>query len=239
MIESVNNGKVKYWIKLKDKKYQNSENLFLVEGEHLVKEAYKKGVLQEVIALNGENYNYKNITYVSEKILKKVTTLSNRPKIIGVCKKLEPRGIKGNCILLDEIQDPGNMGTIIRSAVAFNIDTVVIGNNSVSIYNPKVIRASEGMIFHMNFIETNIEYLIPTLKENGYKVYSTNVKESKNVKDIKFGEKNAIIMGNEGNGVKPNISILADEYIHIKMNKNCESLNVGVATSIILYELSK
>ena len=95
------------------------------------------------------------------------------------------------------------------------------------------------MIFNINIIEKELEEYIPVLKENGYKVYGTKVDNGKNIKDIEKNEKICIIMGNEGNGVKNSILDMCDEYIYIGMNELCESLNVGVATSIILYELDK
>lgn len=241
MIESVKNDRVKYWTKLKNKKYQMSEELFLVEGEHLVEEAEKTKLLKEVIILESykNDYKYKNTTYVNENVMKKITSLKSVPRIIGVCKTLESNGVKGDVLLLDGIQDPGNVGTIIRSAVAFNIGTIILGTNTVSIYNPKVLRASEGMVFHSNIIEANLEKMIPLLKEDGYKIYSTNVQGGKELSEIKFSKKAAIIIGNEGSGVNNVIDSYKDESLYIKMNKECESLNAGVATSIILYELNK
>ena len=241
MIESVKNEKVKYWSKLKDKKYQMSEELFLVEGSHLVEEANRANVLKEVIILNDykEEFKYKNANYVNEYVMKKISSLKSVPKIIGVCKYLESDGVSGNVLLLDGIQDPGNLGTIIRSAVAFNVGTLILGSGTVSIYNPKVLRASAGMVFHLNILEAKLEKMLPLLKEDGYKIYSTNVVDGKELSDIKFPKKTAIIIGNEGNGVNSIIDSYKDESLYIKMDESCESLNAGVATSIILYELNK
>jgi len=239
MIESINNEKVKNWSKLSDKKFQEMENLFLVEGEHLVEEASLSGNLKEVIILEGNDYNYENKTFVSEPVMKKITTLTNVPKIIGVASKLNERKIEGNVLLLDRISDPGNMGTIIRSAVAFGIDSIIVGAGSVSIYNPKVIRASEGMIFHVNIIEATLENIIPTLKKDGYTIYATDVEKGELLNETAFPLKAGIIMGSEASGVSNDIKELCDKYLYIKMAPSCESLNVGVATSIILYELSK
>lgn len=239
MIESVNNERVKYFSKLNDKKYQNLEGKFLVEGEHLVEEAYKGSKLLEVIVLEGNEFDYPCSTLVCENVMKKISTLTNVPKIIGVVEKLDEEEIKGTVLLLDRISDPGNLGTIIRSAVAFNIDTIVLGSGSVSLYNNKVVRATEGLMFHINIIEYSLIDLIPKLKRDGYKVYSTNVLKGKVLGDVKFDAKTAIVMGNEGSGVSSEVNNLCDEYLYIKMNSTCESLNVGVATSIILYELDK
>lgn len=239
MIESINNERVKTWTKLKDKKYQNEMGLFLVEGEHLVAEAQKANFLKEVIVLEGYEYPYDNVTIVSEAVMKKITSLANIPSIIGVAKELTSREIEGNVIILDGIQDPGNMGTIIRSAVAFGIDSIVLGPGCVSIYNPKVVRATEGMLFHTNIVIEDIQKMIVKLHEAGYTIYSTKVDGGTRLKDIKFSEKSAIILGNEGQGVSRDVMESCDEFLYIPMNPDCESLNVGVATSIILYELAK
>lgn len=237
MIESINNKKVKYWSKLSDKKFQLQEGLFLVEGEHLVEEAYKSGYLKEVIILINNDYDYENKTYVNSTVMKKISSLTNIPKIIGVASFLEPKPIFGNVLVLDKISDPGNLGTIIRSALAFGIETLIIGDNSVSIYNPKVLRATEGLIFHINIILASLEDIIPKLKKDDYKIYGTDVKGGTSLKQVKFYKKNAIIMGSESQGISNKIRQICDELIYIDMNSKCESLNVAIATSIILYEL--
>ena len=168
-IDSVDNKKIKNIRKLNQKKYRDETNEFLVEGIHLVKEAYKEGLLKEV---------------------------------------------------------------------AFNVDTIILSKDTVDLYNPKVVRSTQGMNFHINIIRRDLEHEINTLKEKGYTVYSTDVINGKNIKNVKVNGKYAIIMGNEGNGVRENIKNLSDEKLYIKMNNDCESLNVGVATSIILYEFS-
>ena len=140
-------------------------------------------------------------------------------------------------LILDGIQDPGNLGTIIRSSVAFNIDSIVLSKDSVDLYNSKVIRATQGMIFNINIIQKDLLEFIPLLKD--YKIYGTKVNGGKSLKNVEKVKKFAIIMGNEGQGVKKDILDMCSDYIYIDMNKSCESLNVGVATSIILYELDK
>ena len=135
------------------------------------------------------------------------------------------------------MQDPGNLGTIIRSSVAFNISTVVLGNNCVDLYNSKVIRACQGMNFHINIIRRDLKDFITNIKKEDYYILGTNVNDGSDLKSISNLSKYAIIMGNEGNGVSKEIQDMCDRNIYIKMNDKCESLNVAVATSIILYEL--
>lgn len=237
MITSVNNNKIKEICKLKDKKYRKEVGLFLVEGLHLVEEAYKRNLLCEVYSLYETSYS--NSTIVSLNVMKKLSFLETPPSIIGVCKFIKEREIGNKILILDNIQDPGNLGTIIRSSVAFGVDTLVLSKDTVDIYNPKVIRATQGMLFNINIITCDLVNFINDLKSKNYKVYSTNVEDGIEVKNLVICEKYAIIMGNEGNGVSKKLQDISDGNIYIKMNPSCESLNVGVATSIILYELYK
>lgn len=235
---SIDNKKIKEIQKLNQKKYRDETNTFLIEGLHLVEEAYKNGYLKTLILEEHENINLDIETiYVSENVLKYISNLDTPQKVIGICNKLKEKQYKNNVLLLDNIQDPGNLGTIIRSAVAFNIDTIILSSDTVDLYNPKVIRATQGLIFYTNIIISDLKLIIDELKEKNYKIIGTSVVNGNNVKSLAKSEKFAIIMGNEGNGVKKDILNKCDDFIYIKMNPNCESLNVAVATSIILYEL--
>lgn len=237
---SIENKKIKDLKKLYQKKYRDQEGRFIVEGEHLVIEAYKNGSLEELYIVENKNIDIdfpKN--YISKTVSKYLSSLTTPPGVIGICKKIKGKEIGNRIIMLDGIQDPGNLGTIIRSSVAFNIDTIILGHDTVDVYNEKVIRASQGMIFSINVITCNLIEKVKELKDNGYKIISTDVTTGKNIKNIEKLEKFVIIMGNEGKGVKDTLKDICDEFIRIDMNPKCESLNVGIATSIILYELDK
>ncbi len=233
MIESVNNSKIKEYSKLQSKKYRDETGLFIVEGTHLVEEALKKTQAVEIYSLD-ESY-----TQVSESVMKKLSSLNTPPQVLAICKKLEEKEINGNILILDNLQDPGNLGTIIRSAVAFNIDTIIVSKDSVDFYNVKTLRASEGMVFNINIVVRDLSVVIPELISIGYKVFTTNVEKGTNLDLIDIPENYAIVMGNEGNGVRKDIAELCNEAIYIPMNDTCESLNVAIATSIILYEFSR
>ncbi len=240
LYSSIDNNKIKDIKKLHIKKYRDKKNLFLVEGRHLVLEAYKTGLLKELFLEENELLPLDVMTsYMTNNVKNYLSELDNPTNIIGVCEKKEGIIEGKRIVYLDCIQDPGNLGTIIRSCVAFNIDTLVLSKDCVDLYNSKVIRATQGLLFHLNIVIENIENFVPNLKQNGYKIYGTKVTHGKNLKDIEKNEKFVIIMGNEGNGIGEVASELCDEFIYIKMNEKCESLNVGVATSIILYELDK
>lgn len=235
-IESISNQRIKETNKLKQKKYRDESGLFLIEGYHLVEEAYKAGILKEVFTTSNINLDVP-ITYVTEEIIKYLSDVETPQNIIGVCRKLDNNTIGDKVVVLDDIQDPGNLGTIIRSAVAFNFDTIILSENSVDVYNPKVVRASQGMLFKLNIIRKNIKEIINDLKENNYQILATKVTDGKDVKSLEKNKKICIIMGNEGKGVSDDVLNLADDFIYIKMNDECESLNVAIATSILLYEL--
>lgn len=238
IISSLENKEIKRLIKLKEKKQRDIDNEFLVEGEHLVEEAYKSNLLKKIILIE-ENDNYSSIDkiVVTKEIMKKITTLDTPPNIMGLCRKKKEIEIGNKVLILDDVQDPGNLGTIVRSAVAFNIDTIILSNNTVDLYNNKTIRSTQGMLFHINIVRKELKEEIKRLKDNLYTIYTTDVESGKDIKKINVPKKYALIMGNEGNGVSLDIKQLADEKIYIKTNKSVESLNVGVATSILLYEL--
>lgn len=240
LITSLDNKKVKLYTSLNETKNRNINKLFLVMGEHLVKEAISVNNLVDIIVL--ENYELDfdipmEITYVTESIMKKLTRMPSIPKVIGVCKIIDNKDIKGNRVLvLDNIQDPGNLGTIIRSSVAFNVDTIILSNDTVDLYNDKVIRSTQGLLFHINIIRRDLFDVIKELKNNNYDILGTNVNNGVTLNKVK-SNKFALLMGNEGNGLNKELQSMCDKNIYIPMNNNCESLNVAVATSIILYSL--
>lgn len=238
IITSLNNPTIKEISKLKNKKYRDLTNTYLVEGDHLVEEAYKNNLLTKIILLEDTicNYDIEKI-YVTKEVMKKLTELDTPNKIIGIVKKNTPLPIGNKILILDNIQDPGNLGTIIRSSVAFDIDTIVLSPNTVDIYNPKVIRSTQGIIFYTNIITLELKEFINEIKTKNYTIFGTNVRNGKNIKEITLPEKFALVLGNEGQGVSKEIESLCDDNIYIKMSSKCESLNVSVATSILLYEV--
>lgn len=243
VITSLDNEKVKMLKKLQKKKYRDEYNLFIVEGEHLAIEAFRAGVLEELILEEGTDLPFPSpYGYYSREVLSKISALDTPSSVMALCRKRDRDGeeVEGNRILvLDDIQDPGNLGTIIRSALAFGVTTIVLSEETVDLYNPKVLRATQGMIFHTNIIVRNVYDWVRMIKASDFKVYGTCVDGGVDVKSLipDDKEKFVLIVGNEGNGVKKRILDLCDENLYIKMNADVESLNVAVATSILLYEL--
>lgn len=234
-IESLTNTRVKEWVKLKEKKYRDETGLFLIEGDHLIKEAAKKNIIKEIISIDKEE---KADFYVTPEIMKKISNQVSVSKKAAVCYKLKEGTLKNRVLVLDGLQDPGNLGTIIRSAVAFNFDTIVLSTDTVDIYNEKVIRASEGMIFHINFLRKDITSFLDENASN-YNILVTDVANGENIKNISISKNIMLIIGNEGNGVKEENKRYKDHFIKLNMNTNCESLNAGVAASILMYEINE
>lgn len=239
VITSKDNEKIKYLKKLKNNKFMNEEKKFIIEGDHLTKEAFKAGILLETYSVFDTDFNVPN-TFVSKGVIKSLSTLNTPSNIIGVCKFIDSKiDMNNNILILDGVQDPGNLGTIIRSSSAFNFNTIVVSKDTVSKYNDKVIRATQGMMFKTNIIEEDLKTFIPYLKEHNYTVYGTNVNNGIDVRYINKNAKIAVIMGNEGQGVSNEVLEEVKDNIYIDLKKDVESLNVAVAASIIMYEINK
>lgn len=240
LITSTDNKKVKDLVKLKQKKYRDLENKFIIETENLIKEAYIEERLEEVYILENEELSFKidcPVYYVTESVMNKIKNV-NTSKYIGVCSKKESNEYIGKrFLMLDKVSDPGNLGTIIRSAVAFNIDTLILSEDSCDVYNDKTIRATEGALFRLNIIREPLEEAINNLKQLSINIYGTDVVKGDSI-DTVNRENFCIIIGNEGSGISEKVKNKIDKYVHLNTN-NVESLNVAVATSIILYELNK
>ena len=229
-ITSLDNPKIKLLLKLNQSKYRKKEGLFIVEGAHLVKEAKNLNLLVEAYSVNDIDGYIK----VTKEIMKKISNTDTLPTEVGLCKILENNKLSDKLLILDAVQDPGNLGALMRSAKAFGFETIVLGEGCCDIYNDKVIRSSQGAIFKLSFIHANLVEFISNLKD--YDVYGTDVVNGIDVKEVNNKNKIAIILGNEGNGVSKEVKALAKKNIYIPLN-NTESLNVSVAGGIIMYVL--
>lgn len=237
-IESIHNEKVKEWAKLTNKKYRDEKGLFLIEGDHLLKEALKYHMVEEVLSLEKITTEVKNYI-VTKEIMKKITNQVTIPKMIGVVKKLKPKEISGSVIFLDGVQDPGNLGTIIRSAVAFSIPNICLTDTCVDLYNPKVIRSTEGMFFSLNFVRGNKKEMLENLKQKGYQIIGTDVRSGVTPSKISYSDKVVLMIGSEGMGMSDEAKSFCTDFVKIPMNPSCESLNASVSASIMMYEYDK
>ena len=178
---------------------------------------------------------------VTDEVMRAVSDLPTPQGIIAVMH-LEEKKLSidsGGWLMLDHVQDPGNVGTMIRTADAFGLSGVLLGKGTADIYSTKVLRSMQGSNYHLPVITVDLNQIIPDLKKKGFMVYGTELNEQAvALTKIKPTENYAIIMGNEGQGVSSELLALADQNIYIPMKGNAESLNVGVATGILLYQLS-
>ena len=169
--------------------------------------------------------------------MKSISDLKSTPRVIGVCKFNNNKTIGNKIVILDNVQDPGNAGTIIRNSVAFDIDTIIFSEGSVSPYNEKVLRSTGGMIFNTNIIISDLDSVINEIKNKNISLIGTSLHTNNSLENLEHLDKYAVIFGNEGNGIREEILNKCDKLIKIDMNNACESLNVGVSSGIVLYHL--
>ena len=243
VVTSLDNSKVKKYRKLQKRKYRDQYGEYIVEGLHLILEAFRAGVLEELILEEGMDVPVScPYTYFSSEVMSKISMMDTPSTIMGLCRKAKDEDVVGNRIfILDGIQDPGNLGRIIRSAVAFDVDTIVLSERTVDLYNPKVLRATQGMFFHVRVVSKLALEVISMLQNLDIPVYGTSVVNGVDVRSLDESEKKnfALVVGNEGNGVRDEILSVCNKNLYIEMNKNVESLNVAIAASILLYELGR
>ena len=237
-ITSVNNQYIKDLSLLKNKKNRILENKYIVEGYHLVEEAYKAGVLKEVLTTD-ENITFDVPTIlVTDAIISKLSSTKEPQGIIGIVEMKKPLWQSYSKYLrLDDVSDPGNLGTIIRSSAALGIEAIIVSLDTVDEYNDKVLRATQGAIFKIPIFRMNLSDAISKLKDDDIKIIVTSLQNSSDLKTIKKPNKFGIILGNEAKGVHPEYLDLADEIVRIEMQNDVESLNVAMSAGIIIYYL--
>lgn len=231
-ISSVNNQLIKDTVKLHKKKYRDEQSLFLTEGYHLYEEAQKYGIIKTIFTTN-EKITGKEVIYVTEAVLEKLAQTKNPQEVLCVCHKVNKHELSDRVLILQRVQDPGNLGTLLRSALGFGFNTVIL-DTTCDLYNDKVIRSTQGNLFRLNIIETTTESFIR--KNPEYKYYGTAM-SGQDITTIDTSGKIALILGNEGSGLTKETLSKTDSNISIKTN--VESLNVGVAGSIIMHHISR
>lgn len=230
-ITSLQNQLIKDIASLKNSSLKKSKNLFLIEGEDLVSLAYQEKQIDLIISLKEEK-DYLDIDQiiVNEAIIKKLSNNKSPSKILALAHYAKRDNLGDKVIYLDNVQDPGNVGTIIRTALSFSYSSVVLGNNSASMYNDKVIQSSKGAVFKIPVFEN---VTLEEMKEKGYEIVSTYLHGAKNYQEVLINDRFVLVFGNEGQGICANTLKLSDKLIKIDMN-NIDSLNVAVASGIIM-----
>jgi len=262
-ISGRNNALIAEICKLKQKKYRNRTGLFYVEGVKLLKEAlsseYKKNIkyiiAEENIAgeiagqarndggFNDGWFNF-DITVVTTEVYKKITDEEAFQGVMCVLEKPGKAAVlsyEKPVVILSSVRDPGNIGTIIRTAYAICDIDIILSDDCADIYSGKTQRAAMGAVFRQNIkISENLQEDIENLKKKGYNIIAAHLdKNSRRINDVKFNSKTAVIFGNEGTGIDNKTAELCDEKMIIPINKNSESLNVSVAAGIVLWEMGK
>lgn len=240
IITSLQNSKVKQWVRYQLKKHRDEDGLFLAEGEHLVKEAQMAGILREVMISRPVDFDLLvPKTEVTPEICKKISATQSGVPVIGLCEfPKERRAGYERWLLCDDIQDPGNLGTIIRTALSFGFDAVALSQGCADVYNDKTLRSSQGAVFHLPVIRTDLNDVIMELKDNQVKVLASALEDAEPLSSIGLVDRVAIILGNEGQGVSQRMLHLADGKVNIEMS-SFESLNVAVAAGIFCYHWRK
>ena len=248
MITSRKNPQVKDWIKLKNKKEREKRQLFLLEGYHLIEEAMRaqedvKEIIGTQAALEKFTPSRQDIPthLVTEAISQDMADTKTSQGIFAVVRpNYQAKRPHQKVLLLDQVQDPGNLGTMIRSADAAGFDLVAMGKGTVDAYNQKVLRSAQGSHFHLDLANVDLKSFIPQLQDQGLVVYGTDLSaESVPYKELKTSGKIAVVVGNEGQGMAPDLLGLVDQNTHIPIKGQAESLNVAIAASILMFHFSE
>lgn len=233
-ITSTQNEFIKHLVKLNQKKVRDTHNELLIEGEHLIEEAKAANLIKKTLGFENADI------IIDEKVAKKLSSTHSGSNQFALIKKTTYEFVWGTRILIcDGVQDPGNVGTMIRSAHSFGFDMVILSPDCADAYNDKTIRATQGAIFSIPVLTMDLKEAYETLKKWQIKIYASDVNEtSTTLSDVNKNEPCAIVMGSEGSGVSQMTKTWADDTLFIETN-HFESLNVAVASGIILYVLRK
>jgi TrmH family RNA methyltransferase len=261
VLTSMQNPLIKEILLLQKKKSERrKQGLFIVEGIKAIQEIPKDYFVREYIlseTFNKENFfidsqkgrvceNNTKVVYVKESIFNAISDTETPQGIMAVVEQktasLEDILAKEHSfgLVLENVQDPGNLGTIIRSAYGFKVDYLILSKGCVDLFSPKTIRASMGALFHIPIVvDEEIEKITQSLQAMNVKLYVTEVEKAKEVFQVSFKGKAALVIGNEGNGASSYIKQQADERVYIPMPGGLESLNASIAASICMYEAMK
>ncbi|OGF25488.1 hypothetical protein A2331_01310 [Candidatus Falkowbacteria bacterium RIFOXYB2_FULL_34_18] len=247
-ITSISNEKIKYLKKLGMKKMRETSGEFLVENIKIIHDALKSGfepislfATDDILRSRNENVDFivkkiKDIFVISKNVNKSFSSLATPSGICAVfmvCKK--EIDLSKKIVYLNGVSDPGNMGTIIRTCLAFGVENLVVDEKCADVYNPKTIHAAKDAIFKINIVrDTNLKILKKIKKE--MKIYATSLEKGRDIKNISLEKKCAIVFGNEACGVDEKILDISDDFIKIDMSGKIESLNVAISAGIVLFE---
>ena len=254
LLSSVQNERVKLWASLLEKKHRDRQGLFIIEGIHLLKEAIASGAEIEAIVYDADKGLPKEISEVQDKVasftewykatrnvMAKCTGTDSAPPVFAVLGKLKADEEKlynpnGLVVVLDGVRDPGNVGTIIRSADAVGADAIILGKGCVDLYNPKTVRSTMGSLFHLPIIEGELKAYIDQAQQRGIQMVGTSLQATHNCYEYSWKQGSWLVMGSEGDGLSAEVEALVNQTVIIPMKGQSESLNVAMATTVLLYE---
>ena len=252
-ITSKDNELIKHIRKLKDKKYRDESNEYVVEGVKLVEEAVKENAkIKQIIVCEDTTRTYEIPThimleiakyeciYVSDKIFNIITQVTNPQGIMAIIEKssqnVQIDYTQDIIVALDDVQDPGNLGTILRTVDSIGLNQIIVSKGTADAFNSKVVRSTMGAIFRIKIIEVeDLAQAIKEMRKHHFKLMVTSLQTENSIYDIDFNKK-IIVIGNEANGVSKEVQEMADEKAKIPMLGRTESLNASVATGVVLYE---
>lgn len=252
-ITSKDNELIKHIRKLKDKKYRDESNEYVVEGVKLVEEAVKENVkIKQIIVCEDTTRTYEIPTHimleiakyecisVSDKIFNIITQVTNPQGIMAIIEKNAQNAkidyTQDIIVVLDDVQDPGNLGTILRTVDSIGLNQIIVSKGTADAFNSKVVRSTMGAIFRIKIIEVeNLAQAIKEMRKHHFKLMVTSLQTKNSIYDIDFNKK-IIVIGNEANGVSKEIQDMADEKAKIPMLGRTESLNASVAAGVVMYE---
>ncbi|WP_181349781.1 RNA methyltransferase [Thalassobacillus sp. CUG 92003] len=241
MLTSTQNTKVKDWKKLHQRKYRKQSQSFLVEGFHLVEEAVTSDWVVREIIIN-EHTELPDwaaslqVSRVSTSVFYAIAETKSPQGIAAVVEmKHVPWRSYDRVIMLDGVQDPGNAGTIIRTADAAGFDAVVLGTGSVDLYNDKVVRSTQGSLFHLDMFEGTLSDYIQSAKEMSSEIWGAALEGAAPYKTCPVPDKLTLVLGNEGSGLQPDVADMTDQLVTIPILGKAESLNVSTASAILMY----
>jgi len=244
-VENISNNKIKEIVKLHQKKYRDKNELFIAEGFKSIEELESENIeIKEIFALKDADISKIKtpITIIEEHTMKKIATTNTVCEVLAIAKKkhysIEEFCQKNKIILLDSISDPGNLGTIIRSAAAFGMEGIILFGDCVDIYSSKVVRSSTGNLFKTPIVEIKTISELNKYFKNHTKIATSLSKENNiTLNECSHLDKYVIMFGSEAKGLCTDLTNIADKNIKLKMKENVESLNLSVSASIIMYEL--
>ncbi|MFC5451523.1 TrmH family RNA methyltransferase [Paenibacillus aestuarii] len=254
-IMSVQNNRVKEWAQLLERRGRDKQGKYLIEGYHLVEEALRAGAPVETIVFSVDKGRPEELAAwaadrvewvgVSQAVLDKCSDTQTPQGIFAVVTKpgLDPDELLASAlelaVVLDGVQDPGNLGTIIRSADAVGASAVVLGRGTVDLYNPKTIRSTMGSMYHLPIVEADLLELLPRARERGVRLVTTSLQAQRSCYDTDLRQPTWLILGNEAKGVSPEVAAQSDVQVIIPMQGKAESLNVAMAATVLLFEASR